>query len=86
MLITSFASLNDFKTFVENKPITFIIAINPITTPLTAEQLADIETFYPVTNISNDFDCEMKVKYKVDAKNYIDSKLSQIATAMINNI
>ena len=80
-------TLEELKTWLSSNNTTLIYAMaEPITTPLTAQQLADIETFYPVTNISNDFDCEMKVKYKVDAKNYIDSKLSQIATAMINNI
>ena len=80
-------TLEEFSNYMSSKALIVCYKLpEPITTPLTAEQLADIETFYPVTNISNDFDCEMKVKYKVDAKNYIDSKLSQIATAMINNI
>ena len=51
----------------------------PITTSLTAEELAEIEklsTFYPVTNISNDGGCGMKVKYIVDSKNYIDNQLA----------
>lgn len=38
----------------------------PIRTPLTAEEIAEIEklhTFYPITNISNDFDCGMRIDY-----------------------
>ena len=61
----------------------------PITTPLTAEQIAEIEklsTFYPVTNISNDADCGMKVKYIADAKSYIDNRLAMLTNAIINNI
>ena len=56
----------------------------PIRTPLTAEQIAEIEkvhTFYPVTNISNDFDCGMKVTYLADSKNYIDNQLALQAQA-----
>lgn len=57
---------------------------NPIIKPLTSEQITQIEklhTFYPVTNISNDADCGMKVKYNVDSKNYIDNKLALQAKA-----
>ena len=50
----------------------------PITTPLTAEE---ISTFYPTTNISNDFDCGMMVKYNCDSKNYIDKKLKEMERA-----
>ena len=61
----------------------------PITTSLTAEELAEIEklsTFYPVTNISNDFDCGMKVKYIADAKRYVDNRIALIEQAMLNSI
>lgn len=67
----------------------YIKRVNPIRTPLTAEQIAEIEklcTFYPVTNIYNDADCGMKVTYIVDAKRYIDNKIAELATAMVNNI
>lgn len=70
----------------ENNVTVYYILKEPITTPLTAEQLADIETFYPVTNITNNFDCGMKVKYKCDGKNYIDKRLALIEQALINNI
>lgn len=56
----------------------------PVETPLTSEEIAEIEklhTFYPVTNISNDADCGMKVKYNADSKNYIDNKLALQAKA-----
>ena len=50
----------------------------PIRTPLTSTEIAEIEklkTFYPVTNLSNDGDCGMKVTYLADSKNYIDNQL-----------
>lgn len=67
----------------------YIARKEPIHTPLTAEEIAEIEklhTFYPVTNISNDADCGMSVTYYCDSKNYIDKKISELATAIVNNI
>ena len=75
------------NAWLQENPVTvYYILATPIRTPLTAQQLADIETFYPVTNITNDFDCGMKVKYKCDGKNYIDKRLALIEQALINNI
>lgn len=75
------------KEWLSNNPLEMICVLaTQITTPLTAEELAEISTFYPVTNISNDFDCGMKVKYKCDGKNYIDKRLALIEQALINNI
>lgn len=57
----------------------YIPRVTPITTPLTAEEIAEIEklhTFYPITNISNDFDCGMSVTYYCDSKNYIGNQLA----------
>lgn len=75
-------------------PITVLFELaEPITTPLTAEEIAEIEklqTFYPVTNISNDAECYMEVAYKADAKNYIDNiilaRVATLETAVINNL
>lgn len=66
------------NAWLQENHVTVYYIINPIRTPLTAEQLAEIEklsTFYPVTNISNDFDCGMKVKYIADNKAYVDKNL-----------
>jgi hypothetical protein len=85
--ITDIATANAWLQ--ENNVTLYYILKEPITTPLTAEQLAEIEklyTFYPVTNISNDFDCGMKVKYIADAKSYIDNRLALIEQAMLNSI
>ena len=72
------------NTWLQNNPVTLYYAINPITTPLTEEQLSELlklKTFYPITNISNDFDCGMKVKYIADSKAYVDKKLELQAQA-----
>lgn len=61
----------------------------PVETPLTAEDIAEIEklhTFYPVTNITNDSNAGMRMSYSVDAKNYIDNKLAILTQAIVNNI
>lgn len=77
---------SDTPTFVEKVTgqCLYYELAEPIRTPLTAEELAEIEklsTFYPVTNISNDSDCGMKVTYLADSKNYIDNKLALQAKA-----
>lgn len=92
--ITKEATTDERKTAMVNYASTHEIYFlyeleTTIRTPLTAEQIAEIEklyTFYPVTNIYNDADCGMKATYIVDAKKYIDNKIAELATAMINNI
>lgn len=73
-----YTDLNSFKEMINGQYLYYELA-EPITTPLTSEEIAEIEklsTFYSVTNISNDFDCGMKMTYVVDAKNYIDNQLA----------
>ena len=80
-----FTTATEWKKWLANNPITVYYELEePIHTPLTAEEIAEIEklqTFYPVTNISNDFDCGMSVTYNADSKNYIDNKLKEQAQA-----
>lgn len=79
-----------YDAWLTENPIKVAYALaEPIRTPLTAEELAEIEklsTFYPVTNISNDADCGMEVTYLADSKLYIDNRLAQIEQALIANI
>lgn len=79
------ATVEQFNLWLQENPvIVYGILAEPIHTPLTAEQIAEIEkvcTFCPVTNISNDFDCGMKVTYLADSKNYIDNQLAIQAQA-----
>ena len=89
-LNSELTTLEKANTWLQENNVTVIYPLaEPIRTPLTAEEIAEIEklhTFYPITNISNDFDCVMSVKYYCDSKNYIDKKISELATAMVNNI
>ena len=83
-------TVDELKAFLaENNATCYYILAEPIRTPLTAEEIAEIEklsTFNPVTNISNDADCGMEVTYIADTKLYVDSKIAELATAMVNNI
>lgn len=88
---TSIANdVNTLKTWLLDNDVKICYPLaTPIITDLTAEEIAEIEklhTFYPVTNISNDADCDMEVTYLADAKNYIDGRLASIEFAMINKI
>lgn len=61
-------SVEELKAFFNTNITTAYYELaTPIETPLTAEQLAEISTFYPVTNISNDFDCGMRIDYVGDS-------------------
>lgn len=86
----TFADLEECKTYMRENNYKFYAVISePIRTPLTAEQITEIEklqTFNHVTNITNDFDCGMDVMYMADAKSYIDNRLAQIEQALIANI
>ena len=60
----AYGSVNTFKEWLVSNPIEVLYELaEPITTPLTAEEIAEISTFYPVTNISNDFVCGMRIDY-----------------------
>ena len=75
-------TLSEVREYLVEHPIKMQSELaTPITTPLTAEELAEISTFYPITNISNDFDCGMSVKYNCDSKNYIDKQLAEMEKA-----
>lgn len=77
--IDGISTVEELTTWLADNKVNILYELpEVVTTPLTAEQLAEIEklsTFYPVTNISNDFDCGMKVKYIADNKAYVDKNL-----------
>lgn len=69
--ITKDATLDErvsaMRRYIASNSIVFYYELaTPIRTPLTAEQITEIEkicTFYPTAIISNDSDCDMSVKY-----------------------
>ena len=82
----SFDSKKAWDAYLSQNPMEyFYILAEPIRTPLTTEEIAEIEklhTFNPVTNISNDSDCGMSVTYLVDSKIYIDNKIASQMDAL----
>ena len=65
-----------FKTFLSSNNVTLYHPLDtPIETPLTAEQLAelDLSTYKPTTTISSE--TGLVIKYVADTKNYIDNLL-----------
>lgn len=64
-----------------------IYPIEPIETPLTAEEIAAyraLHSNYPNTTIYNDGGADMEVKYVADTKLYIDNKFAAMQEAIIN--
>lgn len=72
--ITDVATAN---AWLQENPVTvYYILKEPITTPLTAEQLAEMEKismFNPVTVVTNDANADMAIEYIADANIYIDN-------------
>ena len=84
---TTFASLDDWKTFLSNNELYMMYQLaTPIETPLSEEELTAyraLHSNYPVTTVLNDSDAHMEVKYNADTKNYIDNKFAELQTALI---
>ena len=64
-----------------------LIREEPVETPLTDNEIQAykaLHTYKPVTNIFNDAEAHMAVKYTADTKNYIDNKFAALETAVAN--
>lgn len=75
----------EWQSFLASNNMTVIACLNePTETPLTAEQLAELEldTYYPTTNINSNAD--VIVEYVCDTKNYIDKKTSALTSAILS--
>lgn len=75
--------------FKANETIIYYVLAEPIETNLTADELKvyeNLQTFYPVTNVSNNANCGMSITYVADTKNYIDNKIASLEKALYNNI
>ena len=74
------ADFESWSAWLSKNPITiqFILA-TPIETPLSEEELAayrSLHTYKDNTTVSNDAGAWMELEYAMDAKKYIDSKIS----------
>ena len=74
------ATLDGLKTYLQNNPTIVLCVINtPIETPLPTEVLAAYAAMHTSrgnTTVSNDAGAHMELTYAIDAKKYIDSKIS----------
>ena len=88
--IVGCTTTNELRTYISENDVYILYELaTPIETPLTAEEIAEIEklsTFYPVTNISNDGACDMKVTYVADSKNYIDRMVAEQVASIVANM
>lgn len=87
--VTGESTVQDVKTaydtFMANRVFKYLIPLaTPTETPLTAEQLEelDLDTYYPTTNINSNAD--VVVEYVCDTKNYIDKKTSVLQNAILS--
>lgn len=81
-------TVQEFHSLFDGMKIYYILA-EPIETDLTFDELKvyeNLQTFYPVTNISNNANCGMSITYVADTKNYIDNKIASLEKALYNNI
>ena len=78
-------TLNGFSAFLAERyesgnPVTIrFVTTAPIETPLSEEELAayaSLHTYRGNTTVSNDASAHMEIEYIVDAKKYIDSRIS----------
>ena len=71
----------EFKQYMANLgTVIYCIAITPIETPLSAEEIAaykQLKTNYPNTTITNDENAYMSAEYVIDTKTYIDNLVAK---------
>ena len=82
-----FETVGDFISWAKSVDLTVQYVLKtPIETPLSEEELAayaDLHAYRGNTTVSNDAAAYMKLEYMLDAKKYIDSKISGILTATV---
>lgn len=82
-------TIDDFKEYVvgEDGIVMYCPLPEPIETPLTAEEMAELEklhTYKPITNITTDCDAGIEVEYVADTKKYIDNKFTELQEAILS--
>lgn len=78
------------QKYSEGNPVkVYYVLAQPIETDLTTEQLTalkQLRTYQTVTNITTDSEPQvgMEVEYTADTKSYIDNKMNEIQTQLLN--
>lgn len=79
-----------WKTYLQTNNIELLYCLKtPVETDLTTEQLTalkQLRTYQTVTNITTDSEPQvgMEVEYTADTKTYIDNKMNEIQTQLLN--
>ena len=74
------------KIIGEEKPVIIYPLLTPIETDLPPETISvfrQLHTNYPNTIISNNADAGMELTYTVDTQSYVDSKIAEVSTAIV---
>ena len=85
--MNQFKKVSELKTWLQNNPLeVYILLKTPIEHDLTPEEIADykaLHTEHPTTIFTNDENAEMELTYTVDTKTYVDKKIAEISTAIM---
>ena len=80
-------TVDTLKAIYDGSTIQYILK-TPVETPLTETEIAAYKALhsnYPNTVVMNDSGAGMEVKYAVDTKLYVDNKIKELVTALVNN-
>lgn len=81
------STVEKFKTWLSSNPVEVFFAIEkPIEHDLTPDEIAAYKALHtnnPTTVISNDESADMELTYTVDTKTYVDKKIAEISTAIM---
>lgn len=82
-----FTTVDELKTWLASNPMEVYYELaTPIETPLTQAEIEAykaLHTNYPATTITSDSVATIECEYMADVKNYIDCKINQLATAIL---
>lgn len=84
---SKYTSVEELKAGLSDNPLTILsIALEPIETPLSAEELAAyaaLHTNYPNTTIFSDAGVGMKVAYVADTENFVAQHANTVAVSVL---
>lgn len=83
-------TVDALKTYLRDNPITVVgLLKEPIVNELSAEEVKKIlaiHTNKPISTIWNDQNADMQITYVADAKNYIDSKFTELENSVCGGL
>lgn len=86
---TSFATVDEWKAHLQANSMVVVYELEtPIEEPLSdanLQALRELHSYKPTTVLTNDVGAYMELEYVADTKLYIDKRISELATAILNN-